>query len=220
MPDDEWKKELEQFDERTRKRRAKAKEEDEKAQDMIARPMNGARPRSQMTRMRGRRSSPPRRRLLHLTGGLSVNGRRITASARSARGPATGSRLRPPRTVHPMAGCYDKMGRESTVPVSRVRSALLLLRAAVCRLVPVPCPTSATGCYEGIGAGNGCVEPRHSPSSRRRKEAISTPTPGLGDGSEAFANCLMWRRPAAGKAQRRFSGTTFTRTSRRCSLSY
>ena len=36
MADDEvWKKELEQFDERTSKRRARAKEQDEKAQEMI-----------------------------------------------------------------------------------------------------------------------------------------------------------------------------------------
>jgi hypothetical protein len=30
MPDDEWKKELQQFDERTKKRRAKAKEQEER----------------------------------------------------------------------------------------------------------------------------------------------------------------------------------------------
>jgi hypothetical protein len=35
MPDDEWKKELQRFDERTKKRRAKAKEQEENAQDMI-----------------------------------------------------------------------------------------------------------------------------------------------------------------------------------------
>jgi len=35
MADDEWKKALEEFDERTTKRRAKAKEQDEKAQEMI-----------------------------------------------------------------------------------------------------------------------------------------------------------------------------------------
>jgi hypothetical protein len=35
MADDEWKKELQRFDERTKKRRAKAKEQEEKAQDLI-----------------------------------------------------------------------------------------------------------------------------------------------------------------------------------------
>jgi hypothetical protein len=35
MADEEWKKELAQFDERTTKRRVRAKEQDEKAQDMI-----------------------------------------------------------------------------------------------------------------------------------------------------------------------------------------
>jgi hypothetical protein len=35
MADEEWKKALEQFDERTTKRRIKAKEHDEKAQAMI-----------------------------------------------------------------------------------------------------------------------------------------------------------------------------------------
>jgi hypothetical protein len=33
--DEEWKKELERFDERTAKRRARAKEQEEKAQEMI-----------------------------------------------------------------------------------------------------------------------------------------------------------------------------------------
>ena len=33
--DDEWKKELERFDERTAKRRARAKDQEEKAQEMI-----------------------------------------------------------------------------------------------------------------------------------------------------------------------------------------
>jgi hypothetical protein len=35
MADEDWKKALEQFDERTTRRRAKAKEQDEKAQEMI-----------------------------------------------------------------------------------------------------------------------------------------------------------------------------------------
>jgi hypothetical protein len=35
VTDDEWKKELQRFDERTKKRRAKAKEQEEKAQDLI-----------------------------------------------------------------------------------------------------------------------------------------------------------------------------------------
>jgi hypothetical protein len=35
MADDEWKKELEQLDERTTKRRARAKEQDEEGQEII-----------------------------------------------------------------------------------------------------------------------------------------------------------------------------------------
>jgi hypothetical protein len=35
MTDDEWKKELQRFGERTKKRRAKAEEQEAKAQDMI-----------------------------------------------------------------------------------------------------------------------------------------------------------------------------------------
>jgi hypothetical protein len=35
MADEEWKKALEQFDERTTKRRIEAKKQDEKAQEMI-----------------------------------------------------------------------------------------------------------------------------------------------------------------------------------------
>ena len=43
MADEEWKKELAQFDERTTKRRARAKEQDDKAQDMIRERKNGGR---------------------------------------------------------------------------------------------------------------------------------------------------------------------------------
>jgi len=35
MADEDWKKELKEFDERTAKRRAKAKEQNDKAQEMI-----------------------------------------------------------------------------------------------------------------------------------------------------------------------------------------
>ena len=35
MPDDGWKKELEQFDERTAKRRARAKKQDQEGQEII-----------------------------------------------------------------------------------------------------------------------------------------------------------------------------------------
>lgn len=114
----------------------------------------------------------------------------------------------------------DKMGRESTVPISpTVRGALIrtLEGRGIAAGYLFPSPIDPARAVNKDLVRQWCDRRNGSPSSSHSRAVRGTPTVAGGPRPGSISRCRTSRPPAAGRAPRRCSGAISTRMTRRCS---